>query len=327
MMDDQCDTKRHEMSSSDLTSIKTEPVSDTSHQYANATNEEPTEPQPETINSAVGLNDSTVPVSVYNHMSNSDGHRHDHCSIMMSVKEECIDTKYSDDVSTTRMEINREQRHTTQDDPSINEHCHFTRLNLDIKRDITHLIKSNVCSRCDMSFDLIDRLKIHKITCTGENPKPGSQCDNSCNQTHRPRRTPVRDQQYSSQCDTSCLKRANSRRITNTRRKKHYCYLCNKTLSNSVHLRRNMIIHNGEQSYSCPQCDKSFNQTSSVNTHMTHSEEKTYSCSPCDKSSRHSINRNIHKLIHTEEKPHSCHWCEETYEDSYWRKPIFLFSV
>ena len=39
MMDDQCDTKRDEVSSSDLTSIKTEPTSDTTHQYVNTTKE------------------------------------------------------------------------------------------------------------------------------------------------------------------------------------------------------------------------------------------------------------------------------------------------
>ena len=110
MMDDQCDTKRGEMRSSDLTGIKTEPLSDTSHQYANAKKEEPTDDtQPETLISAVALNDSTVSVSGYNHVSNSDGHRHDNCSIMMSVKNEFIDIKYSDDVLTTKMEIKQEQ--------------------------------------------------------------------------------------------------------------------------------------------------------------------------------------------------------------------------
>ena len=103
-MDDQCDTKMDEISSSDLTGIKTEPRSDTTHQYFNTTKEEPTdESKPETLNSAVTA--SIVSVSGDHHMSNSDGHRHDDCSIMMSVKEECIDTKYSHDVSTTNMEI------------------------------------------------------------------------------------------------------------------------------------------------------------------------------------------------------------------------------
>ena len=130
-MDDQCDTKRDEMSSSDLTGIKTEPISDTSHQYVNDTNEKPTdETKPETLISAVPLNDSTGYVSGYNHMSNSNGHRHDHCSSMMSVKAECIDIKYSDDVLTTKMEIKQEEGNTTQDDPSSNDNCHFAALTL-----------------------------------------------------------------------------------------------------------------------------------------------------------------------------------------------------
>ena len=74
MMDDQCDTKRDEMSSSDLTVIKTEPVDDTRPQYVNAMKEEPNdEIKPETLNSDVALNDGTVSVSGYNHMSNFRG--------------------------------------------------------------------------------------------------------------------------------------------------------------------------------------------------------------------------------------------------------------
>ena len=64
MMDDHCDTNRDEVSSSDLTSIKTEPISDTTHQYVNTTKEEPTdETKPETLNSAVAVTATTVSVS------------------------------------------------------------------------------------------------------------------------------------------------------------------------------------------------------------------------------------------------------------------------
>ena len=160
MMDDQCDTKRDEMSSSYMANIKTESVNDTGPQYVHVTKEEPTdETKLEIIDSAVAVTASTVSVSGHNHLSNSDGHRHDHCSIMMSVKEECIDIKYSDAVSTTKMEIKQEQGNTT--------HCHFARSTLDIKQDIAHVIKSNVCSWCDMSFDKIGRLETHMMTCNG----------------------------------------------------------------------------------------------------------------------------------------------------------------
>ena len=103
-------------------------------------------------------------------MSNSDGHRHDHCSIMMSVKDEYIDIKYTDEVSTTKMEIKQEPGNTTHDYLSSNDNCHFTGLTLDIEQDIKHIIKSNVCYMCDMSFNQIDRLETHMMTCTGKKP-------------------------------------------------------------------------------------------------------------------------------------------------------------
>ena len=187
MMDDECDAKRDEMSSSDRTSIKTEPISDTSHQYVKATNEEQTdESKPQTLNADVCINDSTVSVSGYNNLSNSDVLRQDGCSIMMSVKEEVIDIKYSDSVSTTKMEIKQEQEYNTQDYPSHRDNCHFTGLTLDIKPDsATHIVNSNVCSQCDMSFNQTKKLRTHMMTCTGENPQcqTGCQCHNSCNKT------------------------------------------------------------------------------------------------------------------------------------------------
>ena len=68
-MDDQSDTKRDKMSSSEMIRIKTEPISDPSHHIVNAMHEEQTdESKPETLHSAVGINESTVSVSGYNHV-------------------------------------------------------------------------------------------------------------------------------------------------------------------------------------------------------------------------------------------------------------------
>ena len=161
-------------------------------------------------------------------MSNSDGHRHDDCSIKMSVKEEFTDIKYSDDVSTTQMEIKQEQGNTTQDDPSSNDYCHFAGLNLDIKRDITHTIKSNVCSWCDVSFDQIDTLKTHMMTCTEETPMSGYQYDKSFNQTSS----------------------VNTHIMTHTGGKTYSCSPCDTKCNNTSNLKTHIRIHTGEKPFS-----------------------------------------------------------------------------
>ena len=252
MMYDQCDTKRDEMSSSDLTGIKTEPISDITQQYVNTTKEEPThETNPETLNSAVGLNDGTV--SGYNHMSNSDGHGHGDCSIMMSVKEEFIDINYSDDVSTTKMEI--KQEHTGG--------------------------KPYSCSWCDTKFNNTSSLKSHMRIHTGEKPYSCSHCDKRFTQVsslNRHMRIHTGEKPYScSQCgmiftDIGNLKR--HKRI-HTGEQPYSCSQCDMRFTNTSSLKAHMRIHTGENPYSCSQCDKSFTDSSNLKRHMkTHAEKK-----------------------------------------------------
>ena len=45
------------------------------------------------------------------------------------------------------------------------------------------------------------------------------------------------------------------------------------------------MIHSGEKSFRCTQCDKSFSRVGHLNTHMRiHSGEKTFKCTQCDNS-------------------------------------------
>ena len=50
-------------------------------------------------------------------------------------------------------------------------------------------------------------------------------------------------------------------------------------------LKFHMVIHTGEKTYQCSQCDKAFNETSALMKHMrNHTGEKPYQCSQCDKA-------------------------------------------
>ena len=90
-----------------------------------------------------------------------------------------------------------------------------------------------------------------------------------------------------------------------------------------------MMIHSGEKSYQCSQCDKAFNETSALMKHMrNHIGEKPYQYSQCDKAFSRTDHFKKHTMTHTGETPGQCIKCDKdvfqnldtqiSYDDSFW---------
>ena len=297
-MDDQCDTKRDEMSSSDITSIKTEPISDTSHQYVDPTDEEPPdETQPQTL---------------------------------MPVKEEFIDIKYSDSVSMIEMEIKQEQEYTTQDDPSHSDNCHFTGLTSYIKPDNVYHTGNHQtptrncgetlysCFQCDKSFNQAEHLEAHmKIHTDRQKPYSGSHCDERFAAAFILKNDNITDSVEKTHSCSQCDKRFTHKKNLKTHMRIHTgekpysCSQCDKSFTQNSILKTHMRTHTGEKPYSCSQCDKSFTHNISLKTHMITHSRKQNSCSQCDKWFAQAGSLKSHMRIHTDrEKTYSCSQCD-----------------
>ncbi len=76
---------------------------------------------------------------------------------------------------------------------------------------------------------------------------------------------------------------------THTEEKPYKCDVCNKYFNVSSALTTHMRNHTGEKPYQCLVCDKCFKQSGHVTAHMrTHRGEKPYECKDCHKRFPHA---------------------------------------
>jgi KRAB domain-containing zinc finger protein len=95
---------------------------------------------------------------------------------------------------------------------------------------------------------------------------------------------------------------------------KHSSDLCNKSLSQTVHLEIHQHIQREEHPYLCCVCNKSFCERGVLKRHqLIHSGEWPYSRDVCNKSFSRGSNLKVHQRIHSEERPYSCDVCNKSF--------------
>ncbi|XP_065568595.1 zinc finger protein 271-like [Artemia franciscana] len=95
--------------------------------------------------------------------------------------------------------------------------------------------------------------------------------------------------------------------------------LCEKPFKRVVckTLKRQQRIHNGDKSFKCLICDKTFSCAGNINRHhRIHSGNKPFKCLICDITFSRSESLNVHQRIHTGDKPFMCLNCDKRFSQS-----------
>ena len=72
-------------------------------------------------------------------------------------------------------------------------------------------------------------------------------------------------------------------------------------------LKMHMVMHSGEKSFKCKQCNNSCTNAGGLKRHiLVHTGEKPFSCNQCKYSCAVAGSMKMHMLVHTGERPFKC---------------------
>jgi hypothetical protein len=89
------------------------------------------------------------------------------------------------------------------------------------------------------------------------------------------------------------------------------CNICRKEFKKLFNLKQHVRTHTNEKPLQCSQCDKRFNDRSSMNKHVrtVHSAVRPHRCSVCDKCFPTNSHLADHQATHTNQKKFHCLQC------------------
>lgn len=73
------------------------------------------------------------------------------------------------------------------------------------------------------------------------------------------------------------------------------CHICDRKMTQSINLKKHLLVHEGKRPNKCKKCKLSFTDKSNLTRHMKiHSGEKPFRCEDCNKTCNRKSNLKIH---------------------------------